>query len=257
MLAVIVVIPAAYADASDELRRAGRDVSSLATAPLRWDSKTWKRFAKGVAVIGVVYAADRRLAGEAQQNRSHATDQFADFVTPFGGHRALEMSAVLWLSGAALRNPNLRDAGRDSLESELWAAGVVTPLLKRGFGRSRPNAERGARSFHPFDQESQSFPSGHATNAFAFATAVAAHYDGWVVPTIVYTMATGVAFSRVNDRAHFPADVVAGALIGRAVARGVVARHRPNGRTSRWVVEPFVDGRSAGVVVRLRHRATP
>jgi len=105
------------------------------------------------------------------------------------------------------------------------AAGVVTPLLKRTFGRARPSQGEGTHSFHPFSSGHESFPSGHATNAFAFATAVAGHYDNWVVPTIVYTMATGVAMSRVNDRAHFASDVLAGALIGRAVARGIVGRH--------------------------------
>ena len=44
-------------------------------------------------------------------------------------------------------------------------------------------------------------------------------------PTIVYTIATGVAASRINDHVHWPSDVVAGALIGRAVGRGIVARH--------------------------------
>src|SRR5437763_1923719 len=77
----------------------------------------------------------------------------------------------------------------------------------------------------PLQSHFESFPSGHATNAFAFATAIAGHYDGRVVPTIVYTIATGVAVSRVNDHDHFPSDVLAGALIGRGIAKGILARH--------------------------------
>ena len=151
--------------------------------------------------------------------------------------------------GALTHQTATRDAGRDALEAEFLAAGVVTPLLKRAFGRARPSQNQGAHSFHPLASSSryQSFPSGHATNVFAFATAVAAHYDNWVVPTIVYTMASGVAFSRVNDRAHFPADVLAGALIGRAVAKGIAARHERS-RVAWWAGPAVIGGRLALVV---------
>jgi membrane-associated phospholipid phosphatase len=49
---------------------------------------------------------------------------------------------------------------------------------------------------------------------------------GWLVPTIAYTAATLVAFDRVNDRVHFTSDVAAGAVLGTAVGRFLVARHR-------------------------------
>jgi membrane-associated phospholipid phosphatase len=45
----------------------------------------------------------------------------------------------------------------------------------------------------------QSFPSGHATNAFAVASVAAGHADGWVVPAVAYSLASGVAVSRMND----------------------------------------------------------
>ena len=171
--------------------------------------------------------ADRRLEDAFQRNRSSGTDSFARRVTPFGGGRAMQISAVLIGAGWLTHNENVLGAGRDSLEAEIWAAGVVTPLLKDTFGRARPNTGEGTWKFHGFgnDNAHASFPSGHATNAFAAATAIAAHSDGYIIPTIAYTLATGVAFSRVNDRAHFPSDVLAGALIGHAVARGLAAHH--------------------------------
>jgi membrane-associated phospholipid phosphatase len=202
------------------------DVSQLATAPFHWKARQWAHFAEGTAAVAALYAADTRIYDSVQDHRSSATDHFAREITPFGGNRALEISALLFVGGAISHEQQVRSAGRDSLEAELWAAGVVTPLLKRAFGRARPLQEEGARSFHPFSSGYESLPSGHATNVFAFATAVAAHADGWIVPVLVYTMATGVAMSRVNDRAHFPSDVLAGALIGRAVAKGITARHR-------------------------------
>lgn len=232
-----------------EVIRDAQDAKSLATAPLRWDRTTWVHFAEGTAVVVALYATDHQTSDRVQQNRSSSTDQFAKTLTPFGGHRALELSALMIATGAGLHDTNLRDAGRDSLESELWAAGIVTPLLKRAFGRARPIQNEGSHSFHPLDKNFESFPSGHATNAFAFATAIAGHYDGWVVPTIVYTIASGVAASRVNDHVHFPSDVVAGALIGHAVAKGILARH--TGRKVDWQAAPIVDRKTIGMMIAI------
>ncbi len=197
-----------------ELQRAAADVKSLATAPLHWRSAEWRRFGQGAALVVAFGLADKKLDRAFQRNRSSATDSFGRHVTPFGGRRATNISLLMIGSGYFFHDRRLFAAGRDSLESELWAAGVVTPLIKRAAGRERPSGS-----------DNRSFPSGHATNAFAAATAIAAHYDGWVVPTIVYTLASGVAISRLNDHVHWPSDVIAGALIGRAVGRGVVARH--------------------------------
>lgn len=231
-----------------ELHRYAHDAKDLATSPLRWDRTQWEHFVEGTGAVAAVYAADRRLYDDVQRNRSGFTNDFSKVITPFGAQRALDLSALMIAGGVFTHNDQLRDAGRDSLEAEIWAGGVVTPLLKRLFGRARPIQEQGSHSFQPFSS-SQSFPSGHATNAFAFATGIASHYDGWVVPTIVYSIASSVAFSRVNDRAHFPSDVLAGALIGRAVAKGIVHRHQ-HGRNSWSVVPILIDGRP-GVGVHL------
>jgi membrane-associated phospholipid phosphatase len=233
-----------------EVKRYLSDGKDLAVAPLHWKREQWIRFGEGTAAVAALYAADRHLDDAVQRNRGSFSDDFAKTITPFGGHRAIEMSVLLIAGGALSRDTRVRDAGCDSLEAELWAAGVVTPLLKRVFGRARPNQNQGAHSFDPRAggrDAHESFPSGHATNAFAFATAVASHYDHWIVPTIVYTMATGVSISRVNDRAHFPSDVLAGALIGRAVAKSIVARHR-DGKVA-WTVTPIVLPHGLGALV--------
>lgn len=233
-----------------ELHRYVEDAKAMAKAPLHWSSSEWARFGEGTAAVAAVYAVDPHLYDAVQRNRSSATNSFARAVTPFGGRRAEYISALLILGGAASHDDAMRDAGRDSLEAEILAGGIVTPLLKRGFGRARPIQGEGARSFHPFNSAVESFPSGHATNAFAFATGIAAHYDNWVVPTIVYSVATGVAMSRVNDRAHFVSDVLAGALIGRGIAKGIAARHT-HGKVAWTLTSAVVNGRPA-LLVHLR-----
>ena len=262
VLIILLVTPLAYGDdacggkaacaataVKHEVVRYVRDAKNLATAPLRWDRQAWERFGEGTAAVVALYATDKQTSDRVAQQRSSSTDQFAKTLTPFGGHRALEISALMILTGAGIHDDTLRDAGRDSLQSEFFAAGIVTPLLKSAFGRARPIQNEGSHSFHPFDKNFDSFPSGHATNAFAFATAVAGHYDGWIVPTIVYTVASGVAVSRVNDHVHFPSDVVAGALIGHAVAKGILARHM--GKHVAWQATPLIDRKTMGMLFTI------
>lgn len=61
-----------------------------------------------------------------------------------------------------------------------------------------------------------SFPSDHATGAFALAFGIWL-YDR-TIGTILLVLAAILTFSRVYVGTHYPADVVAGALIGIAVA---------------------------------------
>jgi membrane-associated phospholipid phosphatase len=63
---------------------------------------------------------------------------------------------------------------------------------------------------------SASFPSGHAAAAVAFASGV-----GSVIPSAglpLRALALLVGYSRVHTGVHYPADVVAGALLGATVA---------------------------------------
>ena len=68
-----------------------------------------------------------------------------------------------------------------------------------------------------FSSSSISLSSGHSPAAFAFATGV-----GHVLPAVavsLHRLAAAVAYSRVHTGVHYPADVLATALIGTALAR--------------------------------------
>jgi membrane-associated phospholipid phosphatase len=67
-----------------------------------------------------------------------------------------------------------------------------------------------ARSHDP------SFPSDHATGAFALAFGIWL-YDR-TIGTILLVLATVLSFARVYVGTHYPGDVLAGALIGAAAA---------------------------------------
>jgi len=144
------------------------------------------------------------------QRIGHA--QFFTNITPLGGGRGEELTFVMIGAGWLTRNQRMTNAGVDALESSVLAS-FVTKAGKKIARRERPNGS-----------DNQSFPSGHATSAFAIATAIATDYrDKPAVPIIA--LATSVAVARVHENVHFPADVVAGALIGRATAKAITAGH--------------------------------
>jgi len=67
----------------------------------------------------------------------------------------------------------------------------------------------------PDHSNNDSFPSGHATVAFASATTLYRRY-GWQTGLPAYAVATLTAYARVDARKHHWYDVVAGAAIGTA-----------------------------------------
>lgn len=61
-----------------------------------------------------------------------------------------------------------------------------------------------------------SFPSGHTASAFAGAAAVLIHSRRWGALAMLYAALVGI--SRMYLCVHWPTDVIAGALIGTALA---------------------------------------
>lgn len=82
----------------------------------------------------------------------------------------------------------------------------------------------------------QSFPSGHATTAFALAATVGFISERWFYPALA--LATAIAVSRVTGGVHYPSDVLAGAIVGLIGAYG--SRHWFAGR--RWMFESAPNG---------------
>ena len=91
---------------------------------------------------------------------------------------------------------------------------------------------------------SASFPSGHATTAFAAAVALSLLVPRWRWWAL--GLAAIVAYSRVYLGVHYWSDVIAGAIIGAAVAWCVVAvRRRLSARAGRSRTRPPTRPRSS------------
>lgn len=136
--------------------------------------------------------------------------------------RAADFSRLSLASATVLATTCGR-TGRRAAAHGLAAVGVTSSLVNLAAkplgGRRRPDraAERVPVARHVPMPASTSFPSGHAAAAFAFAAGV-----GHVLPPAgapLHGLAALVAYSRVHTGVHYPADVLAGGLIGTALGR--------------------------------------
>ena len=91
--------------------------------------------------------------------------------------------------------------------------GLVSTVVKRWIGRVRPSAA-GPFAYEPFSwrPDYASFPSGHATTAFAALVAFGVLFPR--IRPVLWIYALLVAASRVVVSAHYPSDVIAGAAFG-------------------------------------------
>ena len=92
----------------------------------------------------------------------------------------------------------------------------VSGALKLWVGRDRPPLSNPDPEPLVHLPSTYSFPSGHATVSFACATVLALAVPRLRVP--LYTLATLISFSRVYVGVHYPFDVLAGAVLGVAIA---------------------------------------
>jgi undecaprenyl-diphosphatase len=99
---------------------------------------------------------------------------------------------------------------------------AVTFSTKRLVQRSRPFTDDPARIDPSYKPKDYSFPSGHASSAFNWATSIVlyAHFhygkSPWWITVPAYTYATSIAMSRLVMGVHYPSDILMGALVGTA-----------------------------------------
>jgi undecaprenyl-diphosphatase len=122
--------------------------------------------------------------------------------------------ALLLVPGA--RRQMVRRAGAAAAAS-VGIALLVAHFLAAAIDRPRPFVTHAA-TIHPFlvHAADPSFPSEHATAAFAIATAVALRLR--LPGAILLALAGLLAVGRVFLGLHYPSDVLAGAALGAGIA---------------------------------------
>lgn len=131
---------------------------------------------------------------------SPCMDKVMNGFTEIGSNEA---ASIILLSMYTLGDENMRDATKLSTFSVAGAT-LTCALLKFAVNRERPCGST--------NRINSSFPSGHATGAFAFSYVVGKRYPKVSIP--LYLISSTVAISRVYNEKHYFSDVIAGAILG-------------------------------------------
>lgn len=181
----------------------GRDVLRLPSM----ENLSW--VAGGGALALISHPADKyvqeHIGGNPTADAFFKPGAIIGLVVPIAG----SVSTYAW--GRISDKPRISHIGMDLLESQALSEGL-TQGLKYATQRERPDGS-GATSF----------PSGHASSTFAFATALERHLS-WRYSVPAYIGASYVAASRLPANRHWLSDVVFGAVVGIISGRTVTSR---------------------------------
>ena len=110
----------------------------------------------------------------------------------------------------------------------LW---LVVEVVKVLTGRERPYLALKDARVVGWREPGRSFPSGHTTQTFFLVTLVVHHFSlGLGAASALYLLALFIGFTRLYVGAHYPRDVLGGAVLG-SIWAGVIA-----------LVEPYLFG---------------
>jgi membrane-associated phospholipid phosphatase len=185
----------------------------------------WLSAGLGAAIIVLMYALDAWEIGQMPKRGTPAL-WWVRILTDFGKDEYVLLALGGLLIAVAFAAPALHGIRRSLLLGlgtrlqflflAVAVSSLVTEVIKWCVGRGRPfvGGEANVFNFSHFagTPAYSSFPSGHATTAFALAVAVAAVRPRARVAMAVYALI--IAASRLVLLAHHPSDVVAGALVG-------------------------------------------
>jgi membrane-associated phospholipid phosphatase len=197
----------AGAQESGGFRRFVVDVGSDYKHFISWDTAKWIGLGAGAALA--IHPADDELREKTQDDSATLLSESAGATY---GNLSLQLPLAFgwWIAGHAAGSSRGAAAGRDMVRAQISAVSW-TYVGKFIVNRERPNGDP------------RSFPSGHASAAFATAMVLQQHY-GWKLGVPFFAVATYTAASRIVDNKHWASDVMFGAFLGMAGGR-TVTRH--------------------------------
>ncbi len=228
-----ILIAETFSDDEDKLGKEsllnfGNDFVDVLASPKKWKGGDFLSLSAVLGAGLLLYSVDQDIQQWAQDHRSSSSEDIFKTIGQLGnGVVLIGLMAALYVSGEVSDNNSLRKTALLSLESCL-TTGIIVSGLKSVVVRARPWTGESSHSFHPFSTRSRfaSFPSGHASTAFAMATVIADQSKKAYIDILAYSLATMAAFSRVHLDKHWASDILVGSAIGYFVAKKISALDR-------------------------------
>ena len=159
---------------------------------------------------------ENRILVNMSEHRTKGMTNFIQFSSNSIGYVSLGVPSFIILKGIITKDKAERENGLYIVKSLAFSS-VHTYLLKYSINRQRP-FEANPKIIKAGKGGSPSFPSGHASEAFATATSISLIYPEWYVIAPAFAWAGIVGFSRMYLGVHYLSDVLAGAILGSGSA---------------------------------------
>ena len=182
------------------------DLASPITTPAKWI------LIGGSVTTGMMYITRKNIKYRKRES-FHEAKPLGSFglIGDYVGYGILNVaygSYFLW-KGKSEDDPEALRAAEHMLRASTYSF-LVTQAIKYSVYEKRPG----------YPDDHRSFPSGHSSASFAFASVVAAQH-GWIWGGLAHGLASFIAISRSNDDFHYLHDITAGITIGASFAWGV------------------------------------
>lgn len=176
---------------------------------MRLDEEGAVTLAKVLSVCVISFACDKALNENLTGLRAGNLDIFKNADIFGDGYFTVGASLALYLIGGEKERKTALSVVESFVET-----GLITGVIKLGFGRRRPDSGFDAFAFEPFGLKNDSFPSGHTAVAFSTAAVLAKAYN---IGLITYPLAACAGFARIYKEKHWLSDVFLGAVIGTII----------------------------------------
>ncbi len=118
-------------------------------------------------------------------------------------------------------DPYAQQVAAQAVEGQINVA-LLSMAAKLIFSATRPSADDTQRLWFTGTLGDSSFPSGHSMSIFCSAAILGRAYNAeW----LTFPLAAAVAYSRIYNQKHWPADTIAGAGLGTLIGYAVATWH--------------------------------
>jgi membrane-associated phospholipid phosphatase len=224
--------------------RIGQAAWNAAASPATWGPAAGAlAFQVGNADLNLaLWAMEHTPLYGSPENAAHASDILSNVVS------------VAYV-GTAFATPSGDEPGEWALsKAKGFAVGYsavainssLTGLLKDKTARTRPNG-----------QDTQSFPSNHASKAGVYATLADRNVETMAIPEnmviasriFLVTLTTGVSWARLEAGSHYPSDVLAGVAMGHFI--GAFINDAFLGIEKSSPIAPIIEPSRGGVLIGI------
>lgn len=162
--------------------------------------------------IGFTQNVDTRILDGIYRAPNNPNNAIFQGFTTSSDYVAIGTPILLFGTGLLTKDKKLKKDGLTAGIAVLGTYGVGY-ILKNTIQRPRPWQEY--PTYIPYRMDDGfSFPSGSTSVAFSAATSMVLAKPSWYVAIPAYAYAGTVGYSRMRLGAHYPSDVVVGAILG-------------------------------------------